>query len=128
MSVFGVSPDKEAALRERMAGCGILERDLEETFIRSRGPGGQNVNKVSTCVRLKHVPTGITVKVDKDRSRGVNRFLARRELLSRYEETVLGKKPAREVLGEKIRKQKRRRARRAGAKTSPPGPGTDGSS
>lgn len=127
MSVFGVSPDKEAALRERMAGCGILERDLEETFIRSRGPGGQNVNKVSTCVRLRHVPTGITVKVDKDRARGVNRFLARRELLSRYEETVLGKKPTRDVLGEKIRKQKRRRARRAGAKTSPPGAGTDGS-
>ncbi|HML94772.1 MAG TPA: peptide chain release factor-like protein [Thermodesulfobacteriota bacterium] len=128
MSVFGVNPGKEAALRGRMAGCGILESDLEESFVRSRGPGGQNVNKVSTCVRLRHLPTGITVRVDKDRSRGVNRFLARRELLSRYEETVLGKKPEKEILREKIRKQKKRRARRAGAKTSPPGPGTDGNS
>lgn len=120
MSVFGVGPEKEAALRERMTALGISEGDLEETFLRSRGPGGQNVNKVSTCVRIKHVPTGITVKVDKDRSQGVNRFLARRELVSRYEETILGKKPAKEIEREKIRKQKKRRARRAGAKNSPP--------
>ena len=120
MSVFGVGPEKEAALRERMAALGISEGDLEETFLRSRGPGGQNVNKVSTCVRIKHLPTGIAVKVDKDRSQGVNRFLARRELLSRYEETILGKKPAKEIEREKIRKQKKRRARRAGAKTPAP--------
>ncbi len=119
MSVFGVSPEKESALRERMAELGIGEGDLEETFLRSRGPGGQNVNKVSSCVRIKHVPSGITVKIDKDRSQGVNRFLARRELVSRYEETVLGKKPAKEIEREKIRKQKKRRARRSGAKASP---------
>jgi protein subunit release factor B len=76
----GISPDKEQALRERMDALGIFEKDLEETFIRSGGHGGQNVNKVATCVRLRHLPTGLEVKCQQERSQALNRFLARRIL------------------------------------------------
>ena len=112
MSKFGVSPEKEEALFKKMNELGVLESDLDEKFIRSGGPGGQNVNKVATCVQLKHIPTGITVKVQKDRTQGVNRFLARRSLMSKIQEQLSGK-PTKELLKiQKIQKQKKRRKRR----------------
>ena len=96
-----------------MEALGIYERDLEETFVRSSGAGGQHVNKTSTCVQLLHRPTGLMVKCQDDRSQTVNRYLARRRLVSLYEGQVLRKKTEEQQRREKIRRQKRRRSRRA---------------
>ena len=104
---------KEAELRELMVRLGVREDDILEKFIRSQGPGGQNVNKVSTCVYLRHVPTGIEVKCQQERSQALNRFLARRMLLKKIESQLLGKLSEERKRIEKIRRQKRRRSRRA---------------
>ncbi|MDA2919329.1 peptide chain release factor-like protein [Desulfobacterota bacterium AH_259_B03_O07] len=116
MAKFGVRPEKEIGLFSRMKELGIHEEDIQETFIRSGGSGGQNVNKTSTCVQIKHVPTGIIVKSQKGRTQGLNRFLARRILLSRIEESLLGNKSSKVQKMEKTRKQKKRRKRRTNKK------------
>jgi protein subunit release factor B len=112
MGKFGVSVEKEEALLQKMNELGVLEADIDEKFIRSGGPGGQNVNKVATCVQLKHIPTGIIVKVQKDRTQGINRFLARRSLVSKIEERLTGKPTKEQLKVQKIQKQKKRRKRR----------------
>ena len=109
----GVRLDKEQALRERMDALGIFEKDLEEKFIRSGGHGGQNVNKVATCVYLKHLPTGTEVKCQQERSQALNRFLARRILADKVEADILGKASAEARRIAKIRRQKRKRSKRA---------------
>ncbi|HQP57206.1 MAG TPA: peptide chain release factor-like protein, partial [Syntrophorhabdus sp.] len=86
-----VNREKEKAILEKMEHLGIREEDIVERFIRSRGHGGQNVNKVSTCVYLKHVPTGIEVKCQQERSQALNRFLARRILIQKIEDQTLGR-------------------------------------
>ncbi len=96
-----------------MAELGVTEGDLEESFVRSGGHGGQNVNKTSTCVMLVHKPTGLQVKSQATRQQGLNRFIARRLLLDKIEELRTGRVAAEQARIEKIRRQKRRRSRRA---------------
>ncbi len=110
---FSVSPEKEQALADKMAQLGIAERDIIEKFVHSGGPGGQNVNKTSTCVYLKHIPTGIEVKCQRERSQALNRFIARRILLTKIENLLLGRESAERRRIEKIRRQKRKRSKRA---------------
>ena len=109
---FGITERKKEELEKRMHKCGLLEKDLEEKFVRSGGAGGQKVNKTSTCVHLKHVSTGLAVKVQKSRSQGLNRFYARRQLCELLENELLGKDSPEAKRIEKIRKQKDRRKRR----------------
>ena len=113
MVSFGISAEKEKALADRMAALGIREADLEEKFVRSQGKGGQNVNKTSTAVYLKHLPTGVEVKCQQERSQVLNRFLARRILVDKIEHLVLGQKSTEQQRVEKIRRQKRKRSKRA---------------
>ena len=110
---FGVRPEKAEALRRKMERLGIRENDLIEKFVHSQGKGGQHVNKVATCVYLKHVPTGIEVKCQRERSQSINRFLARRILADKIEAMVLGKESEEQQRIEKIRRQKRKRSKKA---------------
>jgi protein subunit release factor B len=113
MLSFGVSREKEEALFRKMEELGIRESDLVEKFVRSGGHGGQNVNKVATCVYLKHLPSGIEVKCQQERSQALNRYLARRILADKVERLILGKKSEEEQRIAKIRRQKRKRSKRA---------------
>ncbi|GAB7025890.1 peptide chain release factor family protein [Geotalea toluenoxydans] len=112
MSTFAVSEEKNRWLRQKMDLLGVREEDLDEQFIRSSGKGGQHVNKTSTCVYLRHRPTGIEVKCMAERSQSLNRFLARRQLLEKIEGAT-GKPTAADLKRDKARKQKARRKKRA---------------
>jgi protein subunit release factor B len=113
MSLFNVSAQKERLLLERMKKLGVSEQDIEETFVRSSGPGGQKVNKSSSCVFIRHIPTGLSVKYQRERSQALNRFLARRLLLDKIERMQKGMVSRERERIEKIRRQKRKRSKRA---------------
>jgi protein subunit release factor B len=113
MTLNIVSPGKEKALLERMQALGVREQDIEEQFVRSSGAGGQKVNKTSSCVVLHHRPTGIRVKCQQERSQALNRFLARRILLDKIETKLRGAESAEQQEIARIRRQKRKRSRRA---------------
>jgi protein subunit release factor B len=115
MLTFAVSEEKNRWLVEKMEALNIHEKDIEEKFVRSSGKGGQHVNKTSTCVYLKHIPTGIEVKCMKDRSQSINRFLARRELIKKIEGLSEGATPE-GLKREKIKKQKAKRKKRSDLK------------
>lgn len=113
MRIFSVNPLKEKQLREKMKALNIREEDIQETFIRSGGRGGQHVNKTSTCVYLKHIPTGIEVKCQEERSQALNRYRARVILANKVEQLIKGRESEETQRIEKMRRQKRKRSKRA---------------
>jgi protein subunit release factor B len=113
MSSFPPLPDKLAQHERRMNALGVRESEIEETFVRSGGAGGQKVNKSSSCVMLLHRPTGLRVKCQTTRHQALNRLLARRLLLDKIERVQKGYVEAERAYIEKVRRQKRKRSRRA---------------
>ena len=113
MNTLPVSQEKEAQLAQRMVALGVRAADVEESFVRSGGHGGQNVNKVSTCVMLVHRPTGVQVKCQETRQQGLNRFIAWHLLLDKIEAQRQAKIKAERDRMEKLRRQKRKRSKGA---------------
>jgi protein subunit release factor B len=113
---FPITPQKAELLAERLRKVGVREDDLDEQFVHSGGKGGQNVNKVATCVVLVHRPSGTMVKCQEARTQGMNRYWARQRLAEKLETALLGQESAREQEIERIRRQKRRRSRKAKAR------------
>jgi protein subunit release factor B len=105
--------EKARAAAARLAALGIKDEDLDETFVHAGGKGGQNVNKVATCVVLVHRPTGTAVKCQRERTQGQNRVIARTLLAEKIATAREGRASARAQEIARVQRQKRRRSRRA---------------
>ena len=116
MAERSINPETTRRIRQLMARAGLRDDDVEETFVRGSGAGGQKINKTSSCVQLRHAPSGTVVKCQQTRSREVNRWLARQELAGRLLERIEGERSTRQQAAERIRRQKRRRSRRQRAR------------
>ncbi len=114
MTWYGISQERKKELRQTMMRLKIFEKDIKETFVRSSGPGGQNVNKVSTCVVLLHLPTKVQIKSQKERSQGLNRYTARCLLVAKIEK--INKKEIQEKTYALQKKKRQERKRSKGAK------------
>ncbi|MBI2336402.1 MAG: peptide chain release factor-like protein [Deltaproteobacteria bacterium] len=111
--MFPVSFAKQQALLQAMANLKIREEDLVEEFTKGSGPGGQKINKSSVTVLLTHAPSGLQVRCQQTRSQALNRYYARKSLIDKLAEKILGEKSAKQQAFEKIRRQKRKRSKRA---------------
>lgn len=111
MTPFGTSLEKAKEIRGKMLKAKIFEKDIRESFIRSSGPGGQNVNKVSTCVVLRHLPSGIQVKSQQGRTQGLNRYKARCRLIAKIEQRRKDQQQKIAHDKAKAKRQNRRRSR-----------------
>ena len=109
---MSIKKEKFDELALRMQKLGIKDSDLQERFILGSGSGGQKINKTSSCVHLKHLPSGLEVKCQKDRSRDANRFFARRLLCEKLEKLLFNIQSEKEKAQEKVRRQKKRRTRK----------------
>jgi peptide chain release factor len=109
---FGITEQKKEELRQRMLKCSLFEKDIEEKFVKSGGSGGQKVNKTSSCVYLKHIPSGLSVKIQESRSQRLNRYYARKKMCELLEDKLFGRQSPEAKRIEKIRKQKDRNRRR----------------
>jgi protein subunit release factor B len=112
-----ITQDKQDELARLMERAGLREEDLEERFVRASGPGGQKVNKTSSAVYLKHLPSGEEIKAQTARSQVLNRYYARKLLAKRIIAQREGKASEEAARIAKIQRQKRKRSRRAKAKT-----------
>lgn len=112
-----INPSKIKALEEELAEVGIHEDDLIEKFILGSGPGGQKINKTNSCVYLKHIPTGFEIKCQKGRSREINRYYARKELIEKIKDQILHIQTKKKAAIAKLKKQKKRRSRKSQEKT-----------
>jgi len=107
-----ISEAKKNELLNKMQELRIFEEDIEEKFILASNKGGQKVNKTASCVYLKHLPTGIEIKCQKERTRALNRFFARRLLCEKILENFDPKNSKKTIEMLKIKKQKANRARK----------------
>jgi protein subunit release factor B len=110
---FGVTISKQKDLEDKFNKLNIKEGDIIEKFVHSSGNGGQNINKVATCVYLKYVPLNIEIKCQKSRTQILNRYYARKMLAEEVENRILGEKSKKQKEIEKKRRQKKKKIKKS---------------